>query len=155
MEDKLKKISFKLINITTEQFAIIEEDLSEENEVKINVALRFGANEEQKLIVVYTTFTFLSLQKPFIVIEAGCHFEIHDDAWEQMYDPQSKALKVSRGLLSHLAMLTVGTTRGILYAKTEGTRFNKYIVPTINVLDLIKEDTVFKFRPTEITDPAS
>ena len=35
--------------------------------------------------------------------------------------------------------MTIGTTRGILHAKTEGTCFNKYVLPTINVTEIIKE----------------
>ncbi len=38
-------------------------------------------------------------------------------------------------------MLCVGTARGILHAKTEGTAFNDFILPAINVEELVEEDT--------------
>ena len=45
--------------------------------------------------------------------------------------------------MTHLIVLTIGTVRGILHAKTEGTKYNSYILPTINVAELIKTDIVF------------
>jgi hypothetical protein len=45
-----------------------------------------------------------------------------------------------------MGMITVGTCRGILHAKTENTKFNQFLIPTINVAELIKEDSVFEFN---------
>jgi len=36
--------------------------------------------------------------------------------------------------------LTVGTVRGILHTKTEGTNFNGFVIPTINVTELVTSD---------------
>ncbi len=151
MEKKTDKIGFTLFRITSEQFAILEENFSEKGKISIQTSLRFGAEETQKLIGVYASFTFMSQQKPFIVIEAACHFMIHPDAWMVMCPIENNYLTVPRGFLSHLAMLTIGTTRGILHAKLEGTRFNQFLIPTINVLEIIKEDTVLSFKVTDKT----
>ena len=35
------------------------------------------------------------------------------------------------------------------WAKTEGTCFNKYVLPTINVTQIIKEDATFSFNKSE------
>jgi hypothetical protein len=42
-------------------------------------------------------------------------------------------------------MLTIGTTRGVLHAKTEHTLFNQYLLPTINVNDIVKEAVEIEF----------
>jgi hypothetical protein len=39
-------------------------------------------------------------------------------------------------------MLTCGTARGILFAKTENTIFANIILPLINLENLIKEDVL-------------
>ncbi len=67
----------------------------------------------------------------------------------EMFKSDINTLIVPKGLLCHLAMLTVGTSRGILHAKTEGTCFNKYVLPTINVTEIIKEDASFDFNKAE------
>jgi hypothetical protein len=145
MENKINSVGFALTKITTEQYALIEDGFSENGNITVVTNFRFGAYDKQKLIAFFSTFTFESDQKPFIVIEAGCHFVIEETAWSQMYDSETNSLIVPKGLISHFAMLTVGTTRGILHTKTESTKFNKYVLPTINVSELIKEDAIFKF----------
>lgn len=66
-----------------------------------------------------------------------------------MFNSVTNTLVIPKGFLRHLAMLTVGTSRGILHAKTEGTCFNKYVLPTINVTLIIKEDATFNFNKLE------
>jgi hypothetical protein len=52
-------------------------------------------------------------------------------------------LIVPKGFLAHLAMITTGTSRGVLFAKTEATPFSKFIIPTLNVSEMIYEDAIF------------
>ena len=110
---------------------------------------RFAADQQQKLIGVFASFTFESKQKQFLIIEAGCHFSIDPDSWSKMLNDSANELKVPKDFLQHMSMLTVGTTRGILHAKTENTCFNKYLLPTINLKNIIKEDSIFKFENKE------
>lgn len=79
--------------------------------------------------------------KVFIKIQVSCHFKIEENDWNS-FATENK-LVVPKGFLAHLAMITTGTTRGVLFAKTEGTQFSKYIIPTINVEEMIKNDAVF------------
>lgn len=44
-----------------------------------------------------------------------------------------------------MAVLAVGTTRGILHTNTENTPFNQFLIPAINVAQLVKEDFKFLF----------
>lgn len=146
MEEKAKNFSFSLLKVSTEQFAILEEGFNEKGKIKITTSLKFGVDDKQKVIAVFTSFIFESDQKPFIIIEASCHFKITNLTWGEMYKTDINSLLVPKGFLAHLAMLTVGSTRGILHAKTEGTCFNKYVLPTINVTEIIKEDATFSFN---------
>jgi hypothetical protein len=149
MDNKSQSIGFTLKKVTTEQFAIIEEGFNEKGKIRLNTSLRFAADDEKKIIAVFTSFIFDSDKKPFLIIEAGCHFSIQDPAWLEMFKPEINTLIVPKGFLTHLTILTIGTSRGILHAKTEGTCFNKYVLPTINVTLLIKEDASFNFDQVE------
>jgi hypothetical protein len=40
-------------------------------------------------------------------------------------------------------MITVGTARGVLHAKTEGTTLNKFFIPTVNVVEMVTDDGAF------------
>jgi len=139
-------INFALQKITTEQFAVIEEDFEDKGDIRIGINLRFAADKNLNIISVFSSFIFELEQKPFIIIEAGCHFKIKEESWLQMYVNEENKLEVHKDFITHLAMLTIGTTRGILHSKTENTCFNKYIVPTIDVTELVKDDVVFEFK---------
>lgn len=149
MDKKTKSIGFSLKKVSTEQFAIIEDGFNDKGKIRLHTSLRFAADDIQKYVAVFASFTFDSEQKPFLIIEASCHFSIKDPAWSEMLKTDLNTLVVPHGFLCHLAMLTVGTARGILHVKTEGTCFNKYVLPTINVTEIIKEDASFSFNKTK------
>ncbi len=81
MEKQTQSIGFSLKKVSTEQFAIIEEGFNEKGKIKLNTSMRFAADDEKKYIAVFTSFIFDSDNKPFLLIEAGCHFSIQDSSW--------------------------------------------------------------------------
>ena len=146
MNTENPKIGFVLKKIVTEQFAIIKDAFHEGNQIQLNTQSQFAVDASQKIIVVKTVFKFDQTLAPFLLIEASCHFRITDDTWSQFILPEQNVLKVPAAFLAHLTMLTVGTVRGILHAKTENTPFNNFLIPTINVAALIKEDISFDLK---------
>ncbi len=144
--DNITNIEFALAKVTTEQFALIDSNFQNGAEIKLHVNFRFAADGKQKLVAVFNSFTFETNDKQFLLIEAGCHFAIAPDSWKKMLDSKSDKLVVPKVFLQHMGMLTVGTCRGILHAKTENTIFNQFLIPTINVAELIKQDSVFNFK---------
>nr|DAC76034.1 TPA_exp: hypothetical protein [Elizabethkingia anophelis]DAC76097.1 TPA_exp: hypothetical protein [Elizabethkingia anophelis] len=67
-------------------------------------------------------------------------FEVKPDDW-QNFRNKNKII-IPKDLLAHLAMISVGTTRGVLHSKTEKTDYQLFTLPLIDVVDLIKEDEV-------------
>ncbi|MBL7111190.1 MAG: hypothetical protein ISS19_04535 [Bacteroidales bacterium] len=140
-----KNYKFALARVTTEQFAIIESNLLEKAEIRIQSNIRFGADYEKKLIAVFSSFFFETNEKQFLIVEGGCHFAIEPNTWNKMFGKEKFELIVPKEFIQHLTVITVGTTRGILHAKTENTDFNKYHLPTINVAQLVNTDSKFQF----------
>jgi hypothetical protein len=139
-----ESIGFALAAIKTEQFALFEEKYSTKKELNITTSLEFKINEEQKLIGVFATFTFEQAKKIFIKIQVSCHFTIEPNAWKSFINEDW--IVFPKNFMGHLTMLTIGTSRGILHAKTEGTEFNKFILPTINVNLLVVNDAKFNIN---------
>ena len=142
MENSKTKIGFALSRISTEQFAIIEDAYTEGKDINLTTRFKFGANAEQKVIVLHANFRFEQDGIPFVIVEAACHFTIEEKAWTGFYNVEDRKLKVPQGFMCHMAVLAIGTTRGILHAKTESTPFNRFFLPTINVNETIKDDVV-------------
>jgi hypothetical protein len=96
------------------------------------------------VIGIFSLFRFEQESSPILQIEVSCHFQIAKDSWEVLLDPESKQATVPKGFISHLVMLTIGTTRGVLHAKTEGCHLIKLPYQSSTLAELIKEDVFFK-----------
>jgi hypothetical protein len=133
------KVPFKLNRIVTVQYAVFPEVKVDDDRVNLETSLKFGADDQQQ-VRVSVSIRFDSAEKVFLLIEIACDFEIHKQSWDSFQTPEG--FIVPKALMSHLAVIAVGTTRGALHAKTENTSFNDFIVPTINVSELITEDVL-------------
>lgn len=147
--NKSFNIGFALAKITTEQFAVLDSNFDNDAEINIQANFRFAADKDKKMLAVFAAFIFETNSKQFLIIEAGCHFTIETKSWEGMYELENNKLVIPVGFIRHMAMLTIGTTRGILHAKTDNTIFNQYHLPTVNLQEIIKQDKVFDFNNNE------
>lgn len=143
MEAK-KNISFRLLNIVTEQFATFElENIPDTNE--LNSELQFSINPENRVVACRIKFQFLHENQTIVVLTVVCNFDIEVNSWNKDI-VSNKKITLSKHLLEHLCVLTVGTARGILHAKTENTFFNKFMIPTLDVSNLVEKDVVFEIE---------
>jgi len=138
--EKNKVIEFALRKIITEQFAVIEDAYKEQDELQLSLTFKFGASPTERTVTVISAFKFEVDKRPFLIIEAGCLFQISPDGWDTLLQETDKKIVIPHNFIHHLTTIAVGTTRGILHSKTENTLFNRFFIPTINVTEQIKED---------------
>lgn len=146
MKEENLKVGFILQFIKTEQFAVFEENYYAKKEVKLNSQFQFKIDQTNKQIGVFLTFEFVQLKKTFLKIIVSCHFKITDDSWNNFVQLNESKLLIPKQFLAHLAMITLSTSRGVLFAKTECTQFSKFIVPLLNVSQMITEDASFDLK---------
>lgn len=144
MADKDKIVRFNLIKISTEQFAIAGDIPPENATIAFNINLQFKSSSENRIIIAFTKFNFGYEGKPFLIVEGSCQFNIHPEDWLTFENKEKDTVVIPKSLLTHLAMLTVGTTRGILHSKTENTPYNRFFIPPVNLNILVKEDLLLK-----------
>ncbi|MGL4596114.1 MAG: hypothetical protein ACRCYO_01220 [Bacteroidia bacterium] len=140
MKNSKKAIDFALVGIRTEQFAILEANYNAKKETAIGTKLEVKIDDENKHIGIFSEVVFLQGKKTFLKICVSCHFEVEENSWAQFIVKKQKKIIIPSYFLAHLAMITIGTTRGVLFAKTEGSPFAKFIIPTINVTELFTDD---------------
>lgn len=136
-----KNISFALRGIKTEEFAIIEESfISNKNyEIKYSLNTEFNIPKNSlRNITCLTMFKLSMNEQPFIKIKVSCLFEIAQESWDSVIISEDDNIIIPKNFADHIVVLTLGATRGVLHSKTEGTEFNKYYIPTINVAELNK-----------------
>lgn len=136
-------IGFFLSKITTEQFAIIESAFNDNVAIEFNINSKYGINEKDKMIAAFIAPAFAQNNTPFLVLEVACHFKIAEEAWNKYVNKEKTKLNLPIGFIRHLTMLAIGTARGVLHSKTENTDFNKFILPAINVNEIVKKGIAF------------
>lgn len=126
---------FIMTRIAVRQFAILAKELPTNNPL-LDTEISFQYSKEVQQIACTASFTFKSDKEKLLVISCTCEFIIHPDDWKSLQQ-ESSEINIPQSLLEILAVHTIGTTRGILYCKTEGTPFNELIIPPINVKKMI------------------
>lgn len=142
-------LSFRLVNIKTDEFAIIEDSFKEEGKVSLETSFNFRVDKEKHIIGTTVKFQFEQNDKPFLIISVTCGFEMEEEAWESLIDKDKNNLIIPEGFASHMAVLTVGTARGVLHEKTNETDFNDFIIPPINLTKIINEDIEIELNVDE------
>ena len=129
-----------MAKIKTEQFAIIKDSFKGGEPINLDLNLKFGLNVENRILSVLFTNKLIQNKNPFLILEVGNYFTIDQVSWDKFINKEKNIITFPKGFASHLVMLTIGTARGVLHSKTENTLFNQFILPTINVNELIKGD---------------
>lgn len=138
-----KKITFGLRSIKTKQFATIDEVFQEGEEVGIETNFQFGINRENRVLVVDFNLKFQCENNPFIILKVSCEFTIDEHSYKKFTVKGSEKLIVPKGFITHMMVITVGTARGVLHAKLEDTPYDNFILPTIDVSQIVVEDVEF------------
>lgn len=146
MSKDKSQIQFALIGIHTLEFAIIKELYSNDNpNVEIGINAEFGIKSLAEYeIMCAPEVSFLQEGKPFLKIKVACYFSIKSEQWKKYIQEESQSIIFPKGFTDHLLMIATGTLRGVLHARTEGTVFNQYLLPTIDVTVLTPADIEMK-----------
>lgn len=138
---KKKPLRFRIYQIETIQFALLQDKMSRDD---LSFSVRFGyqLDYQNKLIRTIFKFDLLHNDHPAVVIEVAVDFNIESESFESQIEKELE-YRVPKDFAIHLAMVTVGTTRGILHEKTRNTPFNTFPIPTIDLTQSIKNDLIF------------
>ena len=142
MKKENTQVGFTLQGIRTEQFAIFEENFAPKKETTLSTELQFKIDQQDKQIGIFLGFEFIQGKNTFLKIQVSCHFKVEKNSWTTFIQNDKKMI-IPKGFLAHLVTIAIGTTRGVLFAKTETTSFSKFIIPTLNAVEMIKEDASF------------
>ena len=138
----MNQLGFAIANIRTKEFAILEENFNQEMDDEFSTGFRIAANAQEKFIAVNFEVQFKSQKKTVIKLAVECAFEIEENTFKSFLNEEKEEVSIPGVFCRHLAVITVGTTRGILHEKLNETQFEDVILPSINVTEHIQEETV-------------
>lgn len=136
-------VPFALTKIQTLEFATLDKSFSQNEEVRISQEINFSIDPSNHQVGVEPRYEYLQ-DSPFLIIQVRCVFTISDDEWAEWMDTAKGVFSLPRKIATHMAVLSVGTTRGVLHAKTEGSFFNIFVLPTWNLSEVIGQDVAIQ-----------
>ena len=144
-----KGISFIIDRIETTEFATIDENFNEDHEIGLSANVIPGINISNKAIGLETKFSFSQGENTFLIIAVNIWFKIEEDCWASLIDTENN-INVNKKDIGHLAMISIGTIRGVLHSKIEKTKYNKIVLPTVDTTLLINKDLSFNLDTPSI-----
>jgi hypothetical protein len=133
-------IPFKIVKVEDKQYSVFNDTLAIDARIQQNIGYGFGVDIENQVVGVTMDFVLLKNSIPLLKSEIICYFEIEENAFNTICKENKVVLP--SGFAKHLAMITTGTARGVLYANTKGTEFNKFLLGLINIDQIFKEDVI-------------
>lgn len=130
---------FQMVRISVPQFAMLAQQMPEE-EISLNTEIEYKYNTETPQLMSTVVFRFQSepTGQPLLILEVACEFSIHPEDWEKLR--KKDKIELTQPLMEILAVHTIGTSRGILYCKTEGTPLSNLMIPPLNVRKMIEKN---------------
>lgn len=139
------QLGFALSGLRTISFATIDASHKKTGVANLITSIGFGLDVNDHSVTCKAKFSFEKRKdQPFLILEVQTIFEIEKNDFENKIKQDDNSYLVSNSLAIHFAVLTVGSARGILHAKTDGTLYNEYLLPTIDVKKMIPDNVTFK-----------
>lgn len=136
-------IPYKIGHIETKQFAIFPDKFINGEIVNIKANYNFNLRSDWAQVRCASTIQFVQNEQLILVLEIVCYFDIAPEGVEFIKEQN----KVPVEFLRYMATIVVGTARGVIHAKTEGTVISSVVLPPINLVDAIKDEIVINGQP--------
>jgi len=140
-------IKYIFKDIKQKQFAIFPDKFAEnvktDLQINLDISSEVNADADHSVIRYKILLEIQQKKKTFLLIEIECYFLLTKDSWEKVDDNK---YKLPIDFIRHLALLSISTIRGIVYAKTEDSKLKGIILPSIDVSKLVIEDYIVEIN---------
>ena len=133
-------IPYRISHIDTKQFAVFPDKFINGDIVNINTNYNFNLRSDWSQVRCSSAIQFVQKEQLILVLEIVCYFDIAPEGIEFIKEQN----KVPVDFLRYMATIVVGTARGVIHARTEGTVLSSVVLPPINLVDAIKDDLAIK-----------
>ena len=83
---------------------------------------------------------YIQNEKLLLVAQLACYYDIAPDGFKAIKGEG----KIPVDFLRYMGSISVGTIRGVIHAKTEGTVLNPVVMPPVNLEEMIKSDLLLQ-----------
>ena len=138
----MNSIPFRIANITIDSFSFDNQfKASGDASIEIVSSFSFGVDIKKSMIKCYCEYKYLFNEKEILLLKLSSFFEIEPEPFKDFYNSKGDFV-ISKDFLRHMATISVGTARGVILTKSENTPIANIILPTINLMEAIKDDFI-------------
>lgn len=143
--EKIHIKEYKVLNIElSNSLDVFSATLDFEHIVGYNVAVNYDNALIKTEIEITITATIPGKESPKCHLKVAYIFDVAE--LKELITPlEGEKFNVSDDVLQSITVISYSTTRGILLSKTQGSYFDKFILPVLNVHALLDK---FLPRPT-------
>jgi len=134
----MNKKSFQIKEMSVEQFATFPLPETESKRVNIGLNIDLAFNDEKRIINCSIKVTMRLLEDIIITLQVKCVYSVESEELKKWAEDAELVTQVPLQLIQEIADQTFATTRGVLYAKTEKTEYNIFVLPVFELTDAIK-----------------
>ena len=134
----IQNIQYRISHIETVQFAIFPDNYINGQEVMVNTNCGYNVRSDFNQVRNVISVNYTQNEKLLMVVELACYYDIAPEGVEAIKGEG----KIPVDFLRYMGSISVGTMRGVIHAKTEGTVLNPVVMPPINLEEMVKNDLV-------------
>lgn len=136
--DKIEKIGYRILNIQINQFATFpiptEMGLSM-SELSLNSSFSYGISPEERVFTCKLEILVGCKKSPIIKIETQASYLLHEDYYKDLIIGREFLMPVLD--VENFTSILYGASRGILLCKLEDTELRSFILPPLNLHQII------------------
>ncbi len=133
-----ESLGYKFLNIKTNQFALIDPDLDQnDNVMQIKNSYSYGIEPDNGMFECIHSCTFLHGDKIIMKIETQATYQLNEASMKSFLKGDKFVMPTE--VVKHFTSMLYGATRGILVCKLEGTRYANFVLPPINLGETINK----------------
>lgn len=132
----IQSIPYCISRIETVQFALFPDNFQNGQAVRVNTNCGYNVRSDVQQVRNIVTVNYLQEDKLLMVAELACYYDIAPEGVESI----KAEGKIPVDFLRYMGAISVGTIRGLIHAKTEGTVLNPVVLPPVNLEEAIQND---------------
>ena len=139
-------IPYRIVQVHIDAFNMKNEPVEEGAKIGIKSSYTFQTQFEPELIRCISNFSFVKGDEMMLNLQLTCVFVVEHEAYEAMYNENRSKLTVPAYFCRYMATIAVGAARGAMAAKVQGSELENLVLPPINLVETIQNDTVFEVQ---------
>lgn len=122
-------ITLRIIDIKTHQWAVFPEHFDRQKPMDVKPSIEFRVDADQKLIGVLINIEYEQNKVAFAKVQNECIFDVNEKNWEPLI--KDEKLVIPGAILERLLSIAIGTTRGVVHAKSSDTEIGAMLTPIV------------------------